>query len=41
MNPRWMTLVLALVVLTTAEGCTAGSSSRLSSLGREGLVVLR
>src|SRR5258705_10212128 len=35
MNPRWMTLVLALVVLATADGCTSGSSSRLSSLGRE------
>lgn len=35
MNPRWMTLVLALVVLATAAGCTTGVSSRLSSLGRE------
>jgi hypothetical protein len=35
MDPRWMTLVLALVVLATADGCTTGSSSRLSSLGRE------
>jgi hypothetical protein len=35
MNPRLMTLALALIVLTIAEGCTTGSSARLSSLGRE------